>query len=48
MMRAVQATGQILYDWDSASDVVILGGNCERSSAYSPESLSGGSTSWVD
>ena len=34
---AVQATGQILYDWDTASDVVIFSGNCEAILGYSPE-----------
>ena len=45
---ADEATGQILYDWDSASDVVTFGGNCEAILGYSPESLSGGLDRWVE
>ena len=45
---AVEATGQILYDWDTASDVVTFGGNCEAILGYSPEELSGGLDRWVE
>ena len=45
---AVEATGQVLYDWDPASDVVTFGGNCEAILGYPPESLSGGLDRWVE
>ena len=45
---AVEATGQILYDWDTASDVVTFGGNCEAILGYSCEELSGGLDRWVE
>ena len=45
---AVEATGQILYDWDTASDMVTFGGNCEAILGYSPEGLSGGLDRWVE
>lgn len=45
---AVEATGQILYNWDSASDVVTVGGNCEAILGYSPERLSGGLDRWAE
>ena len=45
---AVEATGQILYDWDTASDFVTFGGSCEAILGYSCEELSGGLDRWVE
>ncbi|HLM99636.1 MAG TPA: PAS domain S-box protein [Bryobacteraceae bacterium] len=39
---AVRASGQILYDWDAATNDVVYGGDYQRILGYSEEDLSGG------
>ncbi len=38
---AVQATGQVLYDWNSQTDAVLWGGNTEQMLGYAPDELPG-------
>jgi len=39
---AIRASGQILYDWDAATNDVVYGGDYQRILGYSEEDLSGG------
>jgi len=39
---AVRASGQILYDWDAATNDVVYGGDYQRILGYSEEDLRGG------
>ncbi len=45
---AVQATGQVLYDWDTTTNEVVYGGNCAAILGYAPEELSGDLTRMLD
>jgi PAS domain S-box-containing protein len=38
---AVQATGQVLYDWNSQTDAVLWDGNTEQMLGYAPDELPG-------
>jgi two-component system, sensor histidine kinase and response regulator len=38
---AVQATGQVLYDWNSQTDAVLWDGNTEQLLGYAPDELPG-------
>jgi len=39
---AIRASGQILYDWDAATNDLVYGGDYQRILGYSEEDLSGG------
>src|SRR4028118_299309 len=44
----IQASGQILYDWDSHTNDVAYGGNLEQILGYSIEEMSGGLNRWIE
>ena len=44
---AVQATGQVLYDWDIATNEVVYGGNCAAILGFTPAELTGDLACWV-
>lgn len=44
----IQASGQILYDWDSHTNNVTYDGDLERILGYSLEEMSGGLNRWVE
>jgi PAS domain S-box-containing protein len=45
---AVQASNQVLYDWDPRTNDVTWGGNVERLLGYSREEMAGGLSRWVE
>ncbi len=44
----IQASGQILYDWNSHTNELIYGGNLEQILGYSLEEMSGGLNRWIE
>lgn len=44
----IQASGQILYDWDSRTNALSYGGNLEQILGYSIEEMSGGLSRWIE
>jgi PAS domain S-box-containing protein len=44
----IQASGQILYDWDSHTNDVTYDGDIERILGYSIEEMSGGLSRWIE
>ncbi|HEY9819778.1 MAG TPA: response regulator [Candidatus Sericytochromatia bacterium] len=44
----IQASGQILYDWNSQTNNVIYGGNVKQILGYSIEEISGDLNRWVE
>jgi len=45
---AIRATGQILYEWDPATNTVTYSGNYEELLGYPPQEMSGGLTHWIE
>ena len=45
---AVQASGHLLYDWDSVSNEVTYGGALHQMLGYSFDELKGGLTRWIE
>ena len=45
---AIDASGQILYDWDPRTDDLRFGGNLHRTLGYTAEELAGGLSTWVE
>lgn len=44
----IQASGQILYNWDSHTNNVTYAGNLEQILGYSTEEISGGLNRWIE
>ena len=44
----IQASGQILYDWDSHTNDLTYGGNLEQILGYSMPEMSGGLNRWIE
>ncbi|HEY9665752.1 MAG TPA: PAS domain S-box protein [Coleofasciculaceae cyanobacterium] len=44
----IQASGQILYDWDSHTNALSYGGNLEQILGYSIEEMSGDLSRWIE
>ncbi|OQY69111.1 MAG: hypothetical protein B6D46_01075 [Polyangiaceae bacterium UTPRO1] len=44
---ATAASGQVLYDWEPASDHICYGGAVERILGYTPAELGGGLAQWM-
>jgi PAS domain S-box-containing protein len=44
----VRASGQVLYDWNSATNEVTYAGNLQAILGYSPEEMAGGLTRWIE
>ena len=44
---AISASGQVLYDWNTATEEAVWGGECERILGYPPEQL-GAATRWLE
>ena len=45
---AVQASGHVLYDWDSETNAVTYGADIERILGYTEEEMSGGLAHWIE
>jgi len=45
---AVQASGHVLYDWDSETNAVTYGGDFERILGYTEDEMTGGLTHWIE
>jgi two-component system cell cycle sensor histidine kinase/response regulator CckA len=45
---AIQASGQVLYDWNPATNAVTFGGSLVKTLGYSPEEIEGGLSRWID
>jgi PAS domain S-box-containing protein len=45
---AIQACGQILYDWDVERDITTYSGNTKTVLGYAPEELAGNLSRWLD
>ena len=45
---AVDASGQVLYDWDSVTDEVVYGGSLETVLGYTQEDMAGGLKRWSE
>ncbi len=44
----IQASGQILYDWNSQTNDITYGGDLERILGYTLEEMSGGLNHWIE
>ncbi len=44
----IQASGQIIYDWNPYTNDVTYGGNLEQILGYSPEEMLGGLNEWLE
>ena len=44
---AVEASGNILYEWDAEKNNVIFGGDLEKVLGYSAEAMTGGIDKWI-
>ncbi len=44
----IQASGQLLYDWDPGSNTVVYGGDIERVLGYRLEEMTGGLAHWLE
>lgn len=45
---AVRASGQLLYDWDPATNEIFYGGDVERFLGYTQEEMAGGLDRWLE
>ncbi len=45
---AVQASGHVLYDWDSETNAVTYGGDFERILGYIEDEMAGGLAHWIE
>ncbi|MCI0557179.1 MAG: PAS domain S-box protein, partial [Nitrososphaera sp.] len=45
---AIQASGQVLYDWNPRTNDVTYGGNIEKILGYSTQELNGSVNHWID
>ena len=45
---AVRASGHLLYDWNSATNEVVYGGDIERILGYTPAEMEGGLSRWQE
>jgi PAS domain S-box-containing protein len=45
---AVRASGQLLYDWDPATNEIFYGGDVERFLGYTPDEVAGGLDRWLE
>src|SRR4029077_6348345 len=45
---AIQASGQVLYDWNPLTKEVTFGGSLVKTLGYDHEEMSGGLTRWTE
>jgi len=45
---AIQASGQVLYDWNPATEEVTFDGSLTKTLGYEPAEITGGLTHWVE